>query len=194
MGRVVYVTGAPASGKSTTLRMIKEAVPKVTIWEYGARLTDFLRERGIELADQDELRTKSSRLAIAQSINDLDDRLLEFVEEHRLVSPVLIDSHPVTLEHHGFRVTAFSLDRLRTLAADEIWCLYTAPEVAVARIADDPRGRPLVDVETARMHTTLQASVAATYGIAVGCPVYMFDTDREQAGLVAELRSRIEAG
>lgn len=191
MGKVVYVTGAPASGKSTTTRLMLGGMGGIAVWEYGARLTEHLRAAGVDLADQDELRQKSSRLAIADAIDEVDDRLLEFVAARRLEGHVLIDSHPVTREHHGFRITAFSHDRFRTLAPDEIWCFYTAPEVAVAHIAADPRGRPAVDVETARMHTMLQASVAATYGIAAGCPVYLFDTDCDQGELVAELRNRL---
>ena len=191
MGRVVYVTGAPASGKSTTTGMMLEGMEGVSVWEYGARLTEHLRAIGVAVADQDELRRKSSRLAIAAAVDEVDDRLLGFVAEARVGGHVLIDSHPVTREHHGFRITAFSHERFRVLAPDEIWCFYTAPEVAVARIRADPRGRPEVDVETARMHTMLQCSVAATYGIVAGCPVYLFDTDRDQSGLVAELRARL---
>lgn len=191
MGKVVYVTGAPASGKSSTTRMVLDEVGDIALWEYGARLTEHLRLSGVDLADQDELREKSSRLAVAAAIDELDDQLLEFVAARRAETHVLIDSHPVTREHHGFRITAFSHERFRRLAPDEIWCFYTAPEVAVARITANPGGRPAVDTETARMHTLLQASVAATYGIAAGCPVYLFDTDRDQAELVGELRGRL---
>ena len=176
MGRVVYVTGAPASGKSTTTAMMLLGMDGVSVWEYGARLTAHLRAGGVDVADQDELRRQSSRLAVAKAVDEVDDQLLAFVAATRGRGHVLIDSHPVTREHHGLRITAFSHEHFRHLAPDEIWCFYTAPEVAV---------------ETARMHTILQASVAAAYGIAAGCPVYLFDTDREQAGLVAELRARL---
>ena len=191
MNKVIYVTGAPASGKTSTTQLLTEGARDLAVWEYGARLTEYLQSAGIALTGQDELREKSSRLAIASAIDELDEQLLEFVSVRREEGHVLIDSHPVTREHHGFRITAFSHERFRQLAPDEIWCFYTAPEVAVARIAANPGGRPAVDVEAARMHTMLQASVAASYGIAAGCPVYLFDTDRDQAGLVAELRERL---
>ena len=150
MGRLIYITGALASGKSTTTRMMLDSMSGVTVWEYGARLTEYLRARGVDLTDQDDLREKSSRLAVAEAINELDDRLLAFAAERRTSGHVLNDSHPVTREHHGFRITAFSHERFRMLAPDEIWCFYTAPEVAVARIKADSRGRPVIDTETAR--------------------------------------------
>ncbi len=192
MGQVIYVTGAPASGKSTTTQALLKAMPGVALWEYGARLTEHLRSRGVDLVDQKELREKSSHVALGEVINEVDDHLLAFVAERRAFGHVIIDSHPVTREHYGFRITAFSHERFRMLAPNEVWCFYTAPEIAIARIEADPRGRPQIDVETARTHTSLQASVAATYGIAAGCPVYLFDTDREQSELVTELKARLE--
>ena len=59
------------------------------------------------------------------------------------------------------------------------------------RIRRDPGGRPLISVEEARMHTFMQASVAANYGIIAGCPVYLFDSDTVQDHLVEQLRARL---
>lgn len=191
MTKVIYVTGAPAAGKSTTTAKLLEQLEAVDVWEYGARLTDHLRRKGVQVADQADLRSKSSRLAIADAIDELDGELLRFVAERRQSRHVLVDSHPVTREDYGFRITAFSHERFRQLSPDEIWVFYTSPEVTVERIRRDPGGRPQIDVETARLHTALQASVAATYGIAAGCPVYMFDTDTDQDGLVRELGMRL---
>ena len=40
MPKVIYLTGAPASGKSSTTRMLADRVPGLRVWEYGARLTE----------------------------------------------------------------------------------------------------------------------------------------------------------
>lgn len=192
MGKVVYVTGTPAAGKSTTTGLLAAMVPGIERWEYGARLTDHLRREGTDLADQDQLRRESSKVALARTIRELDRRLLEFVEDQRGRAHVLIDSHPVTKEDHGFRVTAFSQSDFVRLRPDEIWVLYTSPEITVSHIRDDPGGRPAISVETARLHTFLQASVAMNYGIVAGCPVHLFDTDRDRDALVQELAGRLE--
>jgi len=191
MGKVAYVTGAPASGESSTTRPMLDGMGGIAVWEYGARLTEHLGAAGVDLVNQDELCGKSSRLAVMAAIDEVDDMLLDLVASRRSEWHVLIDGHSVTREYHGFRITAFSQDGVRVLAPEEICCCYTAPEVAVARIAADPRGRPNVDVETARMHTMLQASVAATYGMAAGCLVYLVETHRDQQSLVVELRDRL---
>lgn len=189
--KTVYITGAPASGKSSTTAKLKERVPDLHVWEYGARLTAFLRTRGTVLNDQHELRSQSARIVTPSDIDALDRKLLEWVAENRSRGHVVIDSHPVTKEDYGFRVTAFSGDAFRRLGPDEIWLFYVAPEETCRRISKDAAGRPTITPEEARIHSAAQASVACTFGIAAGCPVYMFDTDVDQAGLVDRLAARL---
>lgn len=189
--KVIYVTGAPASGKSSTTARLLALLPEVGVWEYGARLTEFLKARGAEIADQRELRSRSAGVAAPSDIDALDALLQAWVEEPRDSQHLLIDSHPVTKENYGFRVTAFSLDRIKLLQPDEIWLFYVTPETTVERIRSDSAGRPEITLEEARMHTLVQASVAVTYGVAAGCPVYMFDTDVDQTELVTRLCGRL---
>ncbi len=170
-----------------------DRVPNLQVWEYGARLTEFLNARGAPLLNQVELRAKSSRIASPEDIAALDDHLLQWASETRAKAHALIDTHPVTKETYGFRVTAFSAERIRELSPNEIWLFCTAPEVTLERIARDPAGRPAVTLEEARMHSLAQASVACTFGVAAGCPVYMFDTDVDQDQLVEKLASRLLA-
>jgi adenylate kinase len=189
--RVIYVTGAPASGKSSTLARLHAMLPQVGVWEYGAKLTEFLKARGADIADQRELRSRSAGVVTPADINALDNLLQEWVEERRDSQHLLIDSHPVTKEQYGFRATAFSLDRIKSLGLSEIWLFYCPPEITVERIRRGPAGRPEIALEEARMHTFAQASVAVTYGVAAGCPVYMFDTNVDQTELVIRLRGRL---
>ncbi|MBY5503438.1 AAA family ATPase [Rhizobium leguminosarum] len=189
--KTIYMTGAPAAGKSSTARLLAEAVTPLQLWEYGARLTKFVRDRGAAISDQSDVRRKSANIVLPEDVTAVDELLLQFIETHRASSHVLIDSHPVTKEDYGYRITAFSLDQVGKLNPDEIWVLYTSPEVAIQRIGDDAGGRPMVDIEEARFHTTLQASLAATYGAITGKPVYLFDTNIEQTALVTRLARRL---
>ena len=189
--KTIYLTGAPAAGKSSTTRLLADNISPLEIWEYGARLTAFIQERSNELEDQDDLRSKSGLIVRPEDIDAVDDELLQFIGVNRSSSHIIIDSHPVTKENYGFRIAAFSLERFRRLNPDEIWMLYTPPEVAIERISRDRGGRPMIDVEQARMHTVLQASVAASYGMATGKPVYLFDSNCSQSELVGQLATRL---
>lgn len=189
--KVIYLTGAPAAGKSSTLRKLQEAEPSIFRFEYGAELTKFIQGRGTVVANQDELRARSAQVVRPEDVDALDNILLDQVDRLRGKRPVIIDSHPVTKETYGFRVTAFAQAKVQRLQPDEIWVLYTAPSVMQERIRRTPGGRPMVTEEEARMHTSTQVSVAVSYGIMTGSPVYLFDTDQDQALIVNSLLERL---
>jgi adenylate kinase len=191
MPKVIYLTGAPAAGKSSTTRMLAERVPGLLVWEYGARLTEHVMVKSADVSSQDDLRARSAGVVMPEDVVEVDRALLAFVEGNRAGRHVLIDSHPVTKETYGYRITPFSLEQFARLAPDEIWVLYASPEETRRRIAADDGGRPMVSEEEARTHTALQASVAATYGMAVGRPVYLFDTVVPRDELVARLVGRL---
>jgi len=190
MSKVIYLTGAPASGKSST-RLLREQVPELLIWEYGAKLTEHCASRSSDVSGQHELRSRSAGLITPEDVEIVDNALLKFVDEHRGSRHVMIDSHPVTKEEWGYRITPFSFEQFARLRPDEIWLLYADPDETRRRIQAEPGGRPLVSEEQARTHTILQASVAATYGMSIRCPVYMFDTAGPRDALVSRLASRL---
>jgi len=190
MNRVVYLTGAPASGKSTVSRKLAEAVPELLVFEYGKELTKHLETRATGLT-QEELRTKSSKVAAPAEIAVVDQTMLSFVEKNRSVRPVIIDSHAVTKEHYGYRITPFKLTEFQALGPTDIWVLYTSPEVAVSRIDADAAGRPPISEYEASFHTSLQASVAITYGMYCGVPVHLFDSSHSLESLSDELARRL---
>ncbi len=191
MPRVVYLTGAPASGKSSTTRLLLERVPGLLVWEYGARLTEHVMARSAGVTRQEDLRARSAGVVTPGDVTEVDRALLEFVGRNRDEHPVLIDSHAVTKEIYGYRITPFSLEQFARLSPDEIWVLYASPEETRRRIGADDGGRPMVSEEEARTHTALQGSVAATYGMSLGCPVYLFDTSRSRDELVTRLAERL---
>lgn len=190
--KTIYLTGAPSAGKSSVAKKITALQENLAVWEYGARLTDYLNRVGIEIGSQDDLRTQSSKIITADHILEVDKLMLIWVSENRRNSHTLIDSHPVTKERYGYRVTAFSTSQIQALNPDEIWVLFTPPEVAVSRISAHAAGRPQVTVEEARFHTYLQSSVAINYGISIGKPVYFFDSSKPIDELAQELSSRLK--
>lgn len=192
MAKVVYLTGAPAAGKSSTVARLREADPSIQIFEYGARLTEMVKARSTGIESQDDVRTRSAMLIGPEDIVEMDRRLLAFVAERRGHQTVLIDSHPVTKESYGFRITAFSMEQIRQLNPDEIWVFFASPQETRRRIEEAPDGRPLVSEEEARMHTTIQASVAATYGIMSPSPVYLFDTEQNREALISRFQERLQ--
>lgn len=188
---VVYLTGAPAAGKSSAARALKQRIQKLEVWEFGDRLRQYLARR-LPSVSQEVLRRESGGLITPDDVAAVDRWLIDWVHETRDTSHIVIDSHPVTKERYGFRVTPYCLADFARLAPTKIWVMYCSPEVTLQRIGSAAAGRPSVTHEEARMHTHLQASVAVTYGSSVGIPVHFFDSDRDPAGLADELAARLQ--
>ena len=189
--KLIYLTGAPASGKSSTLKKLQEAEHSLFYFEYGAELTSYVKAKGAPIANQQELRAQSSDIVTPEHVDALDRMLLDKVRELRGKRPIVIDSHSVTKESYGYRITSFSEKQIKELNPDEIWFFYTAPQAALDRIEQSSAGRPMISAEEARMHTLTQASITSAYGIMANAPVYLFDTNRDQDELVRTLRERI---
>ena len=188
---VVYLTGAPASGKSSLCRELVNAFRSVTIFEYGAELTSYLNEQCQKESkiSQSDLRRQSSGIASKEDIEKVDERLLTMVNTERRKAHVIVDSHAVTKEHYGFRVTGFELEKVRLLRPSHIVCLYTAPNVIQDRISRVSGGRPLISRMEAEIHAQLQGSVAIGYGLATGAPVYFFDSSGDNLKIVDWFRT-----
>lgn len=172
--QVVYLTGAPAAGKSSVARALVAKVTPLEVFEYGSRLTQFLSERHEGLTQAD-IRERSAGVASADDIRALDAVLKDFVQSERQRSHVIIDSHAVTKERYGFRVTAYSMTGIASVNPTMICVLYTPSDVTRTRIAASPAGRPMVTEWDADFHTYLQANVALTYAMTLGVPAYFID-------------------
>jgi adenylate kinase len=191
MYKVIYMTGAPAAGKSSTAAMLRTRIPGLQVFEFGARLTALAAESQSQPLTQDQVRAKSATIITKEHVERLDEILINFCNAERKHNHVLIDSHPVTKEQFGFRITAFSIDQIRRIAPSEIWVLYAAPGETIRRIEADPRGRPTPTSWQADFHTQLQSNVAATYAIATGTAVYLFDTAVPREQLLETLLRRL---
>ena len=191
MSSVIYLTGAPATGKSTLSRNLKAAYPEVLLFAYSEQLRDLVGRRlGNESLGEDEIRRQSSQVVTAQDVIDLDKQLIETVRSERSRRPVLIDSHAVTKEAYGFRVTAFSVAALQALDPDVIICLYASSAVVLDRIRRHPSGRPTVTEFEADFHTHGQVALAIQYGVILGKPVYLVDSAASEDDLVSVVATK----
>jgi adenylate kinase len=189
--KVIYLTGAPASGKTTTVQKLLQMRTDIELWNYSQRLIDYINDYQSKELTHDALRRASAAIVRPQDVTAVDTMLIDFVSRSRAEKHIIIDSHPATREDYGFRCTPFSETQICAISPDEIWVLYTDPETTIERIGSDPHGRKTVDVEHARMHTFLQASIATNYGIAAGKPVYFFDSTADQEQLAGRLARRL---
>jgi adenylate kinase len=185
---VIYLTGAPATGKSTLVRHLEEHASPLKAFTYSKVLAEFVSGSNNGGLAEDDLRRQSSGIIRPEDVRAVDAMLLAYVNENRSRTHIVIDSHAVTKERYGFRVTPFSLEQLNALRPTRICVLYTEAEVVRERIAASSLGRPQVTPFEADFHTDLQASVALIYGINLGIPVYFFDSSRPVLEIADEIK------
>ncbi|WP_172298150.1 AAA family ATPase [Pseudoruegeria sp. HB172150] len=189
--KTVYLTGAPGSGKTTSLDALVLKMPGLATWKYSEQLARHIQDRVSNAVDNKELRRASASLVSPEDILAVDNKLANFAKKKRTKQHLIIDSHPVTKEPYGFRCTAFTSNRLTSLGLDEIWVTYVDPDTTLSRLHPELTGRQPISREEAVMHTQLQAALAIQYGVLSGCPVHFFDTSESKEKIAARMQERL---
>ena len=186
-GKVVLITGAAGTGKSTLVRNLLERARPFKRVDYGQLLRAHkLRQTGVAMS-YDELRRDSASVISPQDVAAVDEWLIGQLPTWRTEGNIVIDSHPVTKEVFGFRITPYSLNQVQRIEFDAILVLVGEPNTLAQRIADNPQGRPNPDAFQAGFQVQLQAALAATYAIICGRPCFAIDTTRSTAEVTAEI-------
>lgn len=189
--QVIYLTGPPATGKSTLVSYLETQVSSLLSFTYSKALAAHLSATPAGPMSQDDMRRKSARVIRPEDVEAVDRQLTQFVQENRMKAHIVIDSHAVTKEKFGFRVTPFSMDNLMVVRPTMIVMLYAEPEVIQARIAVESQGRPQVSTFEANLHTHLQSSVAITYSVQNGTPLYFLDSSAPTQELAEQIIRRL---
>ena len=116
MGKVVYLTGVPASGKSSLCSMLEERVPNTRVFRFGYELTELVKLR--TNVTQEELRSRTTHIVTPDDVALIDQKAVDYAREHRSTSNIIIDTHALTREPFGFRMTPLSHQRIVELAPD----------------------------------------------------------------------------
>lgn len=189
---VIYLTGAPASGKSTFGAQLAKLIPDLRVFEYGHELNNFLARKKGHGGTQEMLRAESAQIISPEDIEELDSELIALVDKERFDHPFLIDSHPVTKERYGFRVTAFTRAQLEKLRPTRVIVLYASPQLTIDRIQTDSGGRPQISEFESAMHTYLQANVAINYALELGVPIHFLNSVQSPESMAEWLQSKIK--
>ena len=187
MHKVVYLTGAPACGKSTLCEHLEKVVPDLSIYSYSKLLRDYVNTQRNCAINEIEIRQRSSDLITGKDVKAVDQWLIEEVSSKRSHRNIIIDSHAVTKESYGFRVTAFTTEQLQQLNPDVIICLYISPEITRERIENDAAGRSLPPDFELGLHIHLQASFATQYAFILNKPCYLVNSAFEVEILVKNI-------
>jgi adenylate kinase len=180
-GKVVLITGAAGTGKSTLVRSLISTVRPFSRIDYGQLLQDHkARQTGRQMT-YEELRRDSAAVITPADVAAVDEWVIEQLPKWRSDTNILIDSHAVTKEAFGFRVTPYSACQIARIAFDVLIVLVGDPSKLAQRIEKDPQGRPTVTEFQAAFQVQLQAAIATLYAITCGRPCFAIDTTELKA-------------
>lgn len=175
-GKVVLITGAAGTGKSTLVRSLIQTARPFTWIDYGQLLLEHKAKQCGRKMTYEELRRDSAAAITPADVFAVDEWVIEQLPKLRNETNILIDSHPVTKESFGFRVTPYSADQIVRIAFDVVIVLVGDPSKLALRIEGNPQGRPAVTEFQAGFQVQLQAAIASLYAITCGRPCFAIDT------------------
>jgi adenylate kinase len=173
--QAILLTGAPASGKSTLAANLQSHIQPLKVISFSDLIMAQKRSIYPNLS-HDELRTLSAKLVSPQDVFSLDSVIAENLVAWLNGTNVIIDSHAVTHETYGVRITAFNRNTLERMNLSAVVVLYCPPKELLRRIKQQSGGRQINTITQADRIQQLQVSLAQMYGILCGCPVFVVDS------------------
>jgi adenylate kinase len=157
------------------VKRLQKACSDLDVFVYSEVLSHHLERTKKTNISQRKLRKQSAHLVMPEDIEKVDQFLIDETKRLRATRHIIIDSHPVTKEDYGFRITAFSIPFLLALKPTIICMLYADAEEIIKRISKHAKGRPSTTPYETNLHCSMQANVAIVYGIQLGIPIYLLN-------------------
>jgi len=172
--KVIYLTGVPASGKTTLLEHISKSYSAdFECIMYGSLLLDVLKEQNLSMKN---LRELSSQVITQEAVRTADRRLRERIDSAH--KHIILESHVITSEKYGYRAIPFLPDQLKSFNIAHLITLYASASEIVQRVDRNADGRPRQSRDDIAFMQSLQGSVATQYAFQLGIPAYFLNTGK----------------
>ena len=193
MMKKIYLTGIAASGKTTLAKEVALLQENIMSVSYSSLLSEHISNKYGKSIEVSELRKQSARIIEPEDIRELDNYIKNLVKNYTNEKHIILDSHAVTIEEYGIRVTPFSEKILKEINFDILISMYTDPELIIQRISENSLGRKQICRYTVESALNIQNSVLLNYASILNKPVYFLDSSKEKKFLVEWILKKINA-
>jgi adenylate kinase len=171
MKKVILVTGVPISGKSETVKKISNLVMNSEVISFGQKIFDQLSS---QVKDYSDIRKEPTKKANKDLILEVRENISNLIKQAN--KNIILDSHAVVVDSYGFRIIPEFLPfQNLPYTLHSIILLKIDYKTFLIRLKEDRKGRKNLTKDEFTMMQNLQASVATSYSILTGCPVYIID-------------------
>lgn len=183
----IYLTGVPASGKSTFCERLRTQVPKVETFSYSEVLLRQIQKRST--LTHSDISSGNLNLVSHEDISNADNELATAIE--RAKGPVIVDSHAVNGNNGRWRISPFKRPILARCGFTRIILLKIPHEEYLARVSSFTRGRPTMNEYEFTQMDRYQEAVAVSMSVTLGASCYIYHLDGDVQSVVAEWVERL---
>lgn len=176
MFKSIYLTGAPATGKSAVIKILSEENANIKVFEYGKEMAKHLSIKNNSNIEQSLMKSGIESIVTENDINIVNEKMKVFIDENVGNYHTIIDTHQITKEEYGFKLKTFSFEQLKELRIDEIWVLYCESKIVNERIKLNSGGRPIIENYESDFHSYTQSNLAILYSMIKDVPIYFFNS------------------
>lgn len=174
----IYLTGIPASGKTTLVDRIMSLQDDIMTISYSTILANYIAKKMDIHIEKCDLRERSSSIIDSEDIKNVDKEIINLVNSYINQKHIIIDSHATTIENYGIRTTPFTKKVLEELNFDILISLFAEPETIYRRIENNACGRKKMSKHMIEFSMNVQSTLVLSYGDILEKPVYFLDSSK----------------
>ena len=175
--RIILLTGVPSSGKTTATEYIKANFTKAKVIRYGEFLFKIKKKEYPNLTYK-QMRSLSASIIRKEDIAKIDSLILSIVNNNKEKHDIIIESHGVTKEKYGFRVTPYrSFKKLNNLGVDTVVYISSDTRSILKRMRSSSNGRKRVSQIQIQQNLRLQENLALAYSVLTGSTFFVIENN-----------------
>ena len=173
------------------IKNLKKRNSNIYVISYSEILAEYVSQKLNSTVTKNILREKSSKIITEKDIEIVDQEILQLVKRFEKEKHIIIDSHAVTFEEYGIRVTPFSNKIIKLFDFDMYIALYTDVDIIYKRIVENPEGRKIVSQADIQNAINVQSALLLNYCSISDKPAYFLNTKLEMEYLVEWLSAKL---